>query len=177
MQCQLIATVWIYTGLHYVIHSVGFMRAHGPRGHMTRPDIMKYKGLSRLSGQACNCTLSRKLTHPQLFSAPLLEHIPKIQTTKPDSISQSLLVKKKSVYIVVPNVNSIWCEKTFFSSSWEGDHLSCLSCCNVEKNNNKWGNKIRIAWSNECAGMRRNYTDHDWDSLWEILQTDLAGTD
>lgn len=48
------------------------MRAHGPCGHMTRPDIMKYKGSSRLSGQACNCTLSRKLTRPRpVFSAPL----------------------------------------------------------------------------------------------------------
>lgn len=33
---------------------------------------------------------------------------------------------------------------------------------------------MRLAWSNECAGMRRNYTDHDWDSLWGILPNDLA---
>lgn len=43
----------------------------------------------------------------------------------------------------------------------------------------QWKNgvkKIRIAWSNECAGMRRNYSDHDWGSLCEILPTDLVGT-
>lgn len=73
----------------------------------------------------------------------------------------------------------MWCEKTFFPAHGEEEFTSSdysASPANLVIQWKKGVKKIRTAWSNECAGMRRNYTDHDWDSLWEILPTDLVGT-
>lgn len=147
---------------------------------------MKYKGSSQLSGQACNYTLSRKLAHPQtVFCAPLSNAFPKIHIAGSLTAYLDTFLKEKpweNVSRVLGSyVNSIWCVKTFFPAHGEEEEFTssdyCLSCkfgrTAVVKKGVK---KIRIAWSNECAGMRRNYTDHDWDSQWEILPTDLAGT-